>query len=140
MNKILFSLNSKITSLEALYSACYVFIDKFYIYLDKKGENFIVSLQPKTQVKADPRKVEGEFRNELLNSLLREKITGNNSKIREYIIGQALYSSVPSEIDEFLSKTGEDYQEDPLGIAIPWEEKAKKRAKAGKARKKAGAK
>jgi His-Xaa-Ser system protein HxsD len=129
MNKIAFSLNSKIVSLEAIYSTCYSFIDKFYIYLDKNKENIIVSLQPKEkETKINPKAIEGEFRNELLNNLLREKIAKNNAKIREYILGQALYSSMPSEVEEFLSKTSEDY----LGIAVPWEEKIKSKNKATK--------
>jgi His-Xaa-Ser system protein HxsD len=133
MNKIAFSLNSKIVSLEAIYSTCYSFIDKFYIYLDKNKENIIVSLQPKEkETKINPKAIEGEFRNELLNNLLREKIAKNNAKIREYILGQALYSSMPSEVEEFLSKTSEDYLEDPLGIAVPWEEKIKSKNKATK--------
>ena len=131
MNKITFSLNSKITSLEAIYSTCYAFIDKFYIYLDKNKENVIVAFQPK-EGKVNLKTIEGEFRNELLSNLLREKITKNNSKIREYILGQALYSSTPSKIEEFLTKTEEDYIEDPLGIAIPWEEKTKSKSKTKK--------
>lgn len=135
MNKMTFLLNSKITSLETIYSTCYAFIDKFYIYLDKKKENIIVTLRPKEnqpKEKINSKIIEGEFRNELLNNLLREKIAKNNSKIREYILGQALYSSMPSEIEEFLSKTGEDYVEDPLGIAVPWEEKTKLKNKTKK--------
>jgi His-Xaa-Ser system protein HxsD len=132
MNKITFSLNSKITSLEAIYSTCYAFLDKFYVYLDKNKENFLVNLRPKEGEKVNLKTIEGEFRNELLNNLLREKISKNNFKIREYILGQAFYSSTPSEIEEFLSKTGENYVEDPLGIAVPWEEKTKPKKKAKK--------
>jgi len=135
MNKIVFSLNSEIVSLESVYSTCYAFVDRFYIYLDKKNKNIIVSLQPKEGFIA--KTTEGEFRNELLSNLLREKIAKNNLKIREYIIGQALYSSASSEIDEFFGKAGNDYQEDPLDIAIPWEEKKdKKSKKSGKKSKK----
>ena len=136
MNKITFSLNSKIASWEAIYSTCYAFIDKFYVYLDRNKENIIIKLQPKEKKKINFKTVEGEFRNELLNNLLREKIAKNNSKIREYILGQALYSSTPSEIEEFLTKTGEDYVEDPLGIAVPWEEKTKAKKKFKKPKKK----
>ncbi|MBU1078320.1 MAG: His-Xaa-Ser system protein HxsD [Spirochaetes bacterium] len=129
MTKITFLLNSKITSLEAVYSTCYTFIDKFYIYLDKNSKNIIVTLQSKEDKKINLRKAEGEFRNELLNNLLREEIAKNNSKIREYIISQALYSAIPTETDEFMDQIEEDYLDDPLGIAIPWEDKPKKKAK-----------
>jgi len=126
-NKIIFWLNAKIYLLEAIYSAAYVFLDRAYIYLDgDPKKEIMVSLKGKKKLKKNElNALEGEFRNELLNNILRTKIAENNSKIREYIIGQAIYSSVPSEIEEILDKTGDDYQEDPLDIAIPWEEKKK---------------
>ena len=137
MKKIKFSLNCQIFPLEAVYATCYNFIDRVYIYLDKKGNNILVFLKPKEEGKINSRILEGEFRNELLHNTLRMKISQNNAKIREYIIGQAVCSSLalptgalPTEKAqerERESKKGESYSyvEDPLGIAIPWEEKVK---------------
>jgi His-Xaa-Ser system protein HxsD len=154
MQKIKFSLNLQTFPLEAVYLTCYNFIDRVYIYLDKKGDNILVSFKSKEGSKINPRTLEGEFRNELLHNTLRIKIAQNNAKIREYIISQAVCSSLalptetpptdlalPSEqIQE--RKTGEGYSEgysyveDPLGIAIPWEEKIKMQQKKKKEKRK----
>ena len=133
MKKIKFSLNCQIFPLEAVYATCYNFIDRVYIYLDKKGDNILVSLKPKEESKINSRIFEGEFRNELLHNTLRMKISQNNAKIREYIIGQAVCSSLalptgalPTEkAQESEQVESYSYVEDPLGIAIPWEEKMK---------------
>jgi His-Xaa-Ser system protein HxsD len=130
MKEIKFSLNSQIFPLEAVYTTCYNFIDRVYIYLDKKGNNILVCLRPKEESKIYHRTLEGEFRNELLHNTLRMKISQNNAKIREYIIGQAVCSALalPTEkAQESEKEKGYSYIEDPLGIAIPWEEKMKMR-------------
>lgn len=120
MKKIKFSVNENIFPLEAVLAACYGFIDLFYIYLDKKGKIFQVSLESKNNEDFKIKEVEGQFRNELLHSALRVKISNNNAEIREYIVSQALYSSLPISEGENWNNQKLD---DPLGIAIPWEEK-----------------
>ena len=125
------NLNSKIYPQEAILNACYTFIDRAYIFLDSvpKRKSIRVSLKPKNKL---PEKqleaLKDEFMNELLNCALRYQISKNNRKIREYIIGRALYSALPvSELTPSQEKL--DYLEDPLGIAIPWEEKYGKKKK-----------
>lgn len=134
MEKTTFLLNSRIVTLEALFSTCYTFIDRYYIYLDRNKSSFIVHLKPKEEGKPSAGKAEGEFRNELLSNLLRERIAKNNSRIREYIVGQAIFSSVSSGAPAAASRAEEDYLDDPLGIAIPWEEKAGKKRKGKKSK------
>jgi len=122
-------LNSKIYPLEAILNASYMFIDRAYIFLDSdsRKNGIVVSLKGKQRL--SPKKLEdlrGEFMNELLHCALRYKISKNNKKIREYIIGRALYSALPVSMEETIldEDSGKlDYQQDPLGIAIPWEEK-----------------
>ena len=122
-------LNPKIYPLEAILNASYTFIDRAYVFLDSnsKGNEIVVSLKGKQRL--SPKKLEdlrGEFMNELLHCALRYKISKNNKKIREYIIGRALYSALPVSMEETIldEDSGKlDYQQDPLGIAIPWEEK-----------------
>lgn len=124
MKKIKFAVNEKLFPLEAILTASYGFIDAYYLYIDKKGNNLWVSLEPKdeTNFNLKPRDVEGQFRNELLHDTLRIKISQNNAEIREYIISQALSSALPvDENKNIISK--ENYLDDPLGIAVPWEEK-----------------
>lgn len=124
-------LNSKIYPLEAILNACYIFIDRAYIFLDSdpKGNQIKVSIKGKKRLTQKQLEVlKGEFTNELLHSALRYQISKNNKKIREYIIGRALYSALPTP-DLFTASGKLDYQEDPLGIAIPWEEKYGKKKK-----------
>ncbi len=120
-NKIILRLNPRLYSLETIYGACYVFIDRAYIFLDGDPQKEIkISIKAKRKIPLQMLKaLVGEFQNELLNYTLREKISKNNRKIREYIIGKALFSA-----SDFLSEEKTyDYQKDPLGIAVPWEEK-----------------
>ena len=62
----------------------------------------------------------GEFLNELLSYSLRLKISDSNKKIKELIVGQALVGSISNEDEDDF------YEDDPLGIAVPWEDTYKK--------------
>ena len=126
------NLDSKIYNLEAVLNACYVFIEKIYICIDSdcKGEKIVISLKGKRKLsRKKMEQLKGEFMNELLHSALRYKVGKNNKKLREYIIGRALYSALPV-LEQAPNEEKSDYLDDPLGIAIPWEEKyGKKNAK-----------
>lgn len=127
-------LSSKIYPVEAILNACYQFIDRAYIFLDSdpKGTQVKVSFKDKS---GDSKKhlevLKGEFMNELLHSALRYEVSKNNKKIREYIVGRALYSVLPS-LDTVSSNDKINYKEDPLGIAKPWEKKYGKQKKCKK--------
>lgn len=124
-------LSSNIYPLEAVLNTCYSFIERAYIFLDDdyKGENIKVSIKGKKKLSnRQLDSLRGEFMNELLHSTLRYKISKNNKKIREYIIGRALYSVLPDS-DLVASDEKFDYREDPLSIAIPWEKKYGKKKK-----------
>lgn len=129
-------LNPKIYPLEAILNACYNFIDRAYIFLDTDHKSEIIKVSLKGKNKLSQSRLEtlrGEFMNELLHCALRYQISKNNKKIREYIIGRALYSALPSS-DLFTADEKLDYQEDPLGIAIPWEEKYGRKKKNAKSK------
>jgi His-Xaa-Ser system protein HxsD len=107
-------------SLEAVYGACYIFLDRYYISLERPAENTIrVKAQPKVGVEPNIA-IEGEFKNELLNQVLREKIAARNARLREYIIGRALYGA---ETQAEIPGATQSYLDDPMGIAVPWEDK-----------------
>ncbi|MDD4996427.1 MAG: His-Xaa-Ser system protein HxsD [Patescibacteria group bacterium] len=110
-------LDSKIYPLEAIYQTCNIFLDRAYIFLDSKSSGKIeVFLKSKEKISEKQlSSLRGEFLNELLNSALRLEIAKRNKNIREAIIGQALLSASNDEKSNF--------QDDPLGIAVPWEEK-----------------
>lgn len=92
-NAIIFSVNTKIYSKDVVYKACYVFIDKMYIFLNvsDKKEVLLVTLKGKESLsKKEIEKLEGEFMNELLNSLVRENVSKRNQKVLEQIVGGAM--------------------------------------------------
>ena len=115
-------LNPKIYPLEAVYGACYVFIDRAYLFLDGNPKKEI-KVFIKSKQKSNPKKLEelvGEFENEILNYSLRLAVAKNTKKIRETIVERALFSALPHEEPR---EEEEKVEEDPLGIAVPWEEK-----------------
>lgn len=88
-----FSVSTKIYPKDVLYKACYSFIDRMYIFLDisKKKDEIVVTLKGKTPLrKKGLGALEGEFVNELLNALVREKVSKRNRKVLEEIVGGAM--------------------------------------------------
>jgi len=137
-NKIVFSLDVTTYSLQAIYATAYSFVDRVYVFLDRKGKKIKVVLESKGNLKKKGLEdLKKEFHNELLNYLLRVEIAKRNQKIRDFIVGTALVSALPTELLTQSSKPEisgtADWQKDPLGIAIPWEEKyGKKKRKTKK--------
>lgn len=118
-------LSSKIYPLEAVLNACYVFIDRAYVFLDRdrKNKDILVSIKGKHKLsRKDLEALSGEFMNELLHCALRLQISRNNKKIREYIVGRALFFALPVSVQP-VSDEKSVYKKDPLGIAATWEEK-----------------
>lgn len=125
-NSIRFCFNLTEYPLEVVYGTAYVFIDRAYLFLESKSKNKIeVSLKGKKRL--SPKKLgelKGEFLNELLNYSFRVKLAKGNKEIRGYVISQALLSAVgggDANEENFEEEIG--HKNDPLGIAIPWEEK-----------------
>ena len=128
------TLSTKVYTLEAVLNASYIFIDRAYISLDinSKGDKIYVFFKPKERMSAKKLvTLKDEFMNELLFSSLRYNISRSNKKLREYIVGRALYAGLPS-LDGGIQEEEIDFTEDPLGIAIPWEEKYGKEKKGKK--------
>jgi His-Xaa-Ser system protein HxsD len=134
-NIIKFNLDLKIYPLEVIYQTCYVFLDKVYIFLDiSSPQKVSVVLRGKKGIfQKQLENLKGEFYNELLNSCLRAEISKQNKKIREVIIGRALFSAIGGKAEKAKNKP--DFEKDELGIAVPWEEKNKKKAKKTKNKK-----
>lgn len=135
-NTLKFSLNLQNYPLEAIYGAAYVFIDKAYLFLDSRSAKKIeVSLKGRKKLtKKQFESLKGEFLNELLNYTLRTNLTKHNRKIREYVVSQALFSALRE--GGVVKEDKIEYQDDPLGIAVPWEEQYGKESKTKTKRKK----
>lgn len=120
-----FLVKQSIYPLDVVLGAAYVFIDKCYVFLDKgDAKHWLVRLRPKVDT-TDKQftAVVGEFENELLNQALRLKISRRTEKIRDAIVHRALYSALTEPSKDVLEDDLGDFLDDPLGIAVPWEEK-----------------
>jgi len=130
-NTTKFFLNLQDYPLEAIYGTAYVFLDKAYLFLvSRPAKKIEVSLKGKKKLtKKQLENLKVEFLNELLNYSLRINLAKHNRKIREYIVSQALFAALGGE--EIAEEPEEkfEYEKDPLGIAIPWEEKYGQKSK-----------
>lgn len=118
-NNIKLIINSKIYPQEAVIGAGYMFIDQVYIFLDRQGADKIeVNIKSKSQTtKKQLEELKDAFLNELLYNTERILVAKRNKRIREFIVGRALFSAV-----DFTDSVTMSSADDPLGIATPFEE------------------
>jgi His-Xaa-Ser system protein HxsD len=135
-NAIHCMIDEKIFPRPVICAAAYIFIERCYIRLSRAEKKHVqVQLKGKKKLaKSQLEKLAGEFENELLHQLLRNQVAQKTDQLREIIVGRALLSAEPSASQEHApleqeepvhpdSKEDLDYMDDPLGIAVPWEEK-----------------
>jgi His-Xaa-Ser system protein HxsD len=125
------SLDAGIYPTDVLYSAAYALIDRCYVLLDKVDGRMQVHLRGKLPLDVvGMQALSGEFGNELLSQALRRKIVKQNGRIIEEIVTAAIAGAAGATLpQDFVADTAEDdldFLDDPLGIAVPWEEKFKK--------------
>lgn len=128
--------------IDVIYGAAYALIDRAYVLLDrapveggpgidaKKSGRFLVHLRAKRKVDEEALlKMSGDFGNELLSQALRRKVVKQNNKIIEEIVTQAIAGAAGAALpQDFVEEDDDlDFLDDPLGIAVPWEEKFKKK-------------
>jgi His-Xaa-Ser system protein HxsD len=128
--------DATIYPLEAVYGAAYVFIDRCWVLLDRDGEGRLrVSLTPKkTPSEESARALLGELGNELLSCAWRAQIAKESRSIIEAATTRALAGArgAPTLDDLESFDFSDESFDDPLGIAMSWEEKyGKKKADAG---------
>lgn len=120
---------------EAIYGAAYVFIDRCWVHLDRAGDRRVrVTLRAKPGAGLDGDAAAGEFANELLGQAWRVRLAEENRQLVEAITAKALGGAAgPPGLDELLlTEIGEESAfEDPLGIAMSWEEKYGKKKQEG---------
>ncbi len=126
------TVDASVYPLEALYGAAYIFIDRCYVLLDRpKGGSLSVTLTPKAAAAPEAlRAMVGEFANELLSQAWRQKILEENRVVIETVTTQALAGAMgPPSLDDLAAfDFSEESFDDPLGIAMSWEEKYKKKS------------
>jgi len=130
------SLDAGLYPIEVLYAAAYIFLDRAYVLLDReglegKGGRFLVRLRGKLPMNEKQLlDLSGEFGNELLSQALRRKVVKQNQKLIEEITTRAIAGAAGGALPtDFLGgdDDGMDFLDDPLGIAVPWEDKFKKK-------------
>jgi His-Xaa-Ser system protein HxsD len=125
--------------LEALYGACYLFLDKCFVYLSRSDSGTVnVRLTARESASADQLdRLAGEFGNELLSQVTRLRLSQSTARIREYYTAAALRAATTApSIDDLLAELdSEELGEDPLEIMVPWEEKYGSQAGGAEAKK-----
>jgi His-Xaa-Ser system protein HxsD len=127
-SSIALRIDSTLYPLSALYAAAYVFIDRCFVLLDRPDStHYRVSLSPKKGGATGEALTAyaGEFANELLSCTWRAKIAEESRGLIEAATAQALRGAMGAPSLDDLEKFdfSEEAFEDPLGIAMSWEEK-----------------
>ncbi|MCB9589001.1 MAG: His-Xaa-Ser system protein HxsD [Polyangiaceae bacterium] len=118
---------------DAIYGAAYIFIDRCYVKLDRDAGKVSVRLKLKPSVERELDALVGEFENEILGQAWRRMITDENRELIQQVTSQAMAGAAgPPGLDDLLEMNIDDDTafEDPLGIAMSWEDKYKKVNKA----------
>jgi His-Xaa-Ser system protein HxsD len=141
-----FQVDPAIYPLQAVYGAAYIFIDRCYVFLDRPQPADAAVVRVTLTAKsagADAgalRALVGEFANELLSCAWRHQITQDNRVLLETVTMQAIAGAMgPPSLDDLASFDFSDQGfDDPLGIAMSWEEKHGKKPPAAPATDDAG--
>ena len=125
-------LNKGAYPMDVVLGAAYVLIDRAYVLLDKdEAGSTLVELRLKEGEEFETLyELAGEFSNELLSQALRRKLTMQNKAELEAIVTQAISGASGALLPGLLEDDDLDFLDDPLGIAVPWEEKFSKEARA----------
>ncbi len=129
-NYIFFSVNPSIFSLEVVYSAAYIMIDKAYIFLDGNPKRSIdIEIRAKKE-NQDLKRLALEFNNELINYANYKQQNKENKEIREMILQRALQTNL------ITPEYTEGNIKDPKNIKEAWsEDKRPKKTKNANKRK-----
>jgi His-Xaa-Ser system protein HxsD len=128
-------LDATLYPLQAIYGAAYIFIDRCYVFLERPQPDQVRVVLTAKGGQADAgalRALVGEFANELLSCAWRHQITLDNRVLLETVTMQAIAGAMgqPSLEDLASFDFSDQGFDDPLGIALSWEEKHGKRAPA----------
>jgi len=124
--RVSFVLDETLYPRDAVYGAAYLFVDRCWLYLSRPADDQIeVRLKGKTALdQGGLEALAGEFANELLNQVVRQRVGESTAQIREYYMAKAFFAdSNQTSIDALLAELdAEELEEDPLEISVPWEE------------------
>lgn len=149
-DKQTFEIEIDLYPLVSVMNTAYKYIDEAYVFLryNKAGDKIIVEIDEKDEGAISLVTIEKEFKNELLDQALRNRIFEGTGETRDMIVSVALstdqQSNAPGarpvipeddeslrEIRDLLKEIDEEDEEvdDPRKIAMQWEEAEKERSK-----------
>lgn len=138
MSKITFTVEKSVFGRSAVLRAGHSFLDRAYVAIGEDADaGWQISLEQKEGAAAlSGLSLEGEFRNALVNEAFRDSLMEGAQTVKELIVAKALYGGAAAagaseqgaadgDEDEFafVDEELDDYLSDPLGIAVPWEER-----------------
>jgi His-Xaa-Ser system protein HxsD len=113
---------------DAVKGAAYVFLDRAYVFLERAADR---RLRVRVKAKSgDTRAVAGELENEALAQAYRRRIAADKQALLEGVASRAIAGAAgPPGLDDLLAMDigAETAFDDPLGIAMSWEEKYAKK-------------
>ena len=114
--------------LVAAMRAAYYRIGTFHVALDTEGDRPVIVLSPKQPLdEAALVEAAEKLARELPDAELRTSLLETNRADREYMFARALFGAEAAEQERMLAElAAAGSGDDPLGIAVPWEEKYQK--------------
>lgn len=103
-------IDTQIFSKDLILKAAYSFLDVWYFFfVHDKDKNIVLQFTKKDDVDTAPKKIIGDFSDELLDVYLRNKLEQDNKEIREAIVTKAINGPIDSE--NFVSLNTDNNQE-----------------------------
>lgn len=124
--RVSFVVDESIYPRDAIYGAAYLFVDRCWLYLDRPSDGKVEVRLTAKDAEISEETLEalaGEFANELLNQVLRQRVGDATREIREYYMARAFFGDESrSSIDALLAELdAEELEEDELEVSVPWE-------------------
>ncbi|MBT3193205.1 MAG: hypothetical protein HN341_11680 [Verrucomicrobia bacterium] len=136
MEKHSFAVDKVLFPRSVILRACHASLGSCPIELESGDDGYWqVSLQLTGEELEGEEELEGRFRSSLINEAFRDSLMEHAQNTKELIVAKALYGVGEEDIEldppsrdsvgmlMDLDAELDDYKADPLGIAIPWEEK-----------------
>lgn len=141
MKEFAINIDTKKYSKEDICYAAYKMSGNNYVRLEKNGKNEIrVIFIPKNNSHLSLQKIKNSFFEELRDELIRQKISMDNARLREFMMlkgiyyrdkheeGYGLTPEQEEELENIITQVEEEiktvsYKKDPLGITRTWEER-----------------
>lgn len=134
--RVVLALDEATCARDAVYAAAFSFIDRCWVHLDRvAGGRLEVTLRSKRADEMDLEALASQFKDELLGHAWRQKIVEDGRALLDSLAVRAYGASAPPgqepSLDELLADASDGDGgafDDPLGIAMSWEEKYAKKS------------